>query len=928
MLTPKAQLNLKSAKEYFREHLCVGDYYSVEQTIAGEWFGVGAEKLGLDGTVNEKAFLALCEGLHPQTGEKLTQRKNTVRNEDGKVAANRRVFYDFTFSPPKSVSVVALYQDVRIIELHNCAVRLAMAELEKFAETRVRKAGQDGERSTGNLIGAAFQHDTSRELDPHLHTHCVVLNATFDPVENRWKALQAAAMYRAQKFAENYYYHELSKGLRLLGYEIENNARGFEIKGVPESVTARFSKRHRQIDEETKKRIEREDLRGNVKALRKQVAHDERKRKIKDSTAARLRPYWAKQMTADEASALNALRALKPQRPQAADAGGIVAWADEHLFERRSVIQDYELLSTALAHGRGETFTLADVTRAIEARDYIRDEGTRKLTSREVLRCELEIVLAARSGRHRHAPLNANFEGSSALEPEQKAAVTQILSSRDFITLFRGGAGTGKSFALKEVERGVVAAGRPVVVLAPQRQQVRDLQKEGLAAQTVAQMLTAKQLPAKAVVMVDEAGQIGGRQMRELICLVQSQQGRLILSGDTRQHGAVAASDALRAIEEHGRLKPAEIRVIRRQNPALAQSQAEHAFIRAYRAAVKAAAAGEVVESFDRLDRLGCVRELGERERREVLATEYLAAVAKSESALVVAQTWNEVRGVNEAIRERLRAAGKISAGTALTAFQAVDSTEAQKRDASLYQPGRHAYFLRRYGRFSAGDFCEITGADERGVELVKDGKSSRLSYRYTDRITVAAASEFEIGVGDRLQLKFNGSSVEGAPLSNGELVTVRSVRPNGTLLVEDESGTRKTLAAAQRLFNRGYAVTSYASQGKTVDTVLFADAANRAATNRNQWYVAISRGRKRVVVFTPDKDELRANIRRLGERELALELKAGAGVLADESCQRVRRLPAWTRRAWQIIRNVQRQRFIAQHQARARESQQIRVRL
>jgi conjugative relaxase-like TrwC/TraI family protein len=92
-----------------------------------------------------------------------------------------------------------------------------MIELEKFAETRVRKSGQNGDRVTGNIIGAAFRHDTSRELDPHLHTHCVVLNATFDPVENRWKALGAVGMYRAQKFAENCYYHDLAKGLRGLG---------------------------------------------------------------------------------------------------------------------------------------------------------------------------------------------------------------------------------------------------------------------------------------------------------------------------------------------------------------------------------------------------------------------------------------------------------------------------------------------------------------------------------------------------------------------------------------------------------------------------------------------------------------------------------------------------------------------------------------
>ena len=61
MLRPKPQLNLQNAREYFREHLCVGDYYSEGQKVTGEWLGEGAKRLGLSGTVSEKDFLALCE---------------------------------------------------------------------------------------------------------------------------------------------------------------------------------------------------------------------------------------------------------------------------------------------------------------------------------------------------------------------------------------------------------------------------------------------------------------------------------------------------------------------------------------------------------------------------------------------------------------------------------------------------------------------------------------------------------------------------------------------------------------------------------------------------------------------------------------------------------------------------------------------------
>ena len=71
----------------------------------------------------------------------------------------------------------------------------------------------------------------------------------------------------------------------------------------------------------------------------------------------------------------------------------------------------------------------------------------------------------------------------------------------------------------------------------------------------------------------------------------------------------------------------------------------------------------------------------------------------------------------------------------------------------------------------------------------------------------------------------------------------------------------------------RGFAITSYASQGKTVDHVLFSDSAIKAATNQQQWYVTISRGRKGITIFTSDKAQLGENIQRSGDRPLAMDL-------------------------------------------------------
>ena len=105
--------------------------------------------------------------------------------------------------------------------------------------------------------------------------------------------------------------------------------------------------------------------------------------------------------------------------------------------------------------------------------------------------------------------------------------------------------------------------------------------------------------------------------------------------------------------------------------------------------------------------------------------------------------------------------------------------------------------------------------------------------------------------------------------VTNGELVTVKNVRADGRIDLADG----RTLDASFREFLPGYAVTSYGSQGKTVDYVLFSDSAVRTATDRRQWYVTISRGRRGIRIFTPDKEQLRENVIRSGDQPLALDL-------------------------------------------------------
>ncbi|MGI8431523.1 MAG: AAA family ATPase, partial [Chthoniobacterales bacterium] len=632
-----------------------------------------------------------------------------------------------------------------------------------------------------------------------------------------------------------------------------------------------FSKRHREIDAQLQRLLAEhpEKAVGNVRDIRERLAHKERSRKRQDMPRDRLRQLWQEQLAVEDRATLKLPGgAEKIPKVSAAES---VDWAEAHLFDRRSVVQEQEIWRYALERARGSALSVDSIKAETAARSYIRQENG-KLTRRDVLARELQIVRLANDGIGRFAPLAARSrEGPDDLASDQHRAFNRIVASRDLVTLFRGGAGTGKSYVLRRVQSALEGAGHRTLVLAPQRQQVLDLEKDGLArGQTVAEFLTGDSTPQHSVVIVDEAGQIGAKQLLELLSRVKSADGRVILSGDTRQQGPVEASDALRAIELYSGLNSAELNAIRRQDPTRAANEAQRAQIRNYREAVKRASENDVVGSFDKLEEVGAVEECSPDALRSNLASAYVDVIAKKENAIVVSQTWDEIDELNEKIRSQLRQQKYLGESEVeFTALRQIDLTAAQKQDPRFYPSDHVVVFNRRVGPCQRGDVGRIYGFVKGGAVIDTGYSVHRLKDSQLDALNVCRPQALSISRGDRLQLKANAKTSAGQKFANGELVTVAKIGANGEIKLTDG----RVLPASYRQFVRGYAVTSYGSQGKTVDHVLFADSAIRAATNTQQWYVTISRGRKSIRIFTPDKEALRKHVTRSGDRALALDL-------------------------------------------------------
>lgn len=888
MIAIKCQTNLGNASTYFREHLSSGDYYENQGQSPGSWFGQGASELGLDGEVKEKDFLALCSNEDPRTGKRLTLRKNELRNGGD---PNRRIFHDFTFSPQKSVSIQALvHGDDRIKEAHEKAVRTALKELEQFAGARVRSKqdvlyGKD--RRTGNITAATFTHETSRAVsegaipDPQLHTHAVVFNCTKGG--DQWKALQTVDMLKAQSYANAAYDHELCKQLKQMGYSIRDTERGWELANIDDKTIEKFSKRRKAILEKTAE-LEAEGATRSHHDLKDAVAHDARIRKQGNQTADALRTDWQAQMSAQELAAgqiphpvavpkLSAQELSDLHKEHLLSADDALQWAKEHTFERNCVVKESQLMAEALKFGRGEDWSIEDLKAACAVdSEILREAGTGRITTEAALKREKYILSCVENGKSQFQPLAGGLlESAGTLNDLQRQAAESILESRDFLTVFRGGAGTGKSYTLAHVANALEASGKELVVLAPQNSQVSDLRKDGFTnAKTLSSFLAGKdELSANSVVICDEAGQIAGEDMAKLMAKAKLSGARLILSGDTRQHGAVAACDSLRAIERYAQPHTAELSgedAIQRQK------------VEWYRAAVGLAERGDTGASFDLLEKEGAIYETTLATRTTDAAIIYVENVKSGGSCLVLSQTNAEVRTLNESIRDALKETGQLDPASAIQreTLRTVDLTAAEKQLARSYGNNSVIQLNRKINdQLKAGTEATFAREGDDGAIWIKVGEQEhKIAKGQLDKISVLQRENIELCRGDKVQLKANVRLNKNTKLANGSILEYLGEDEKGRLLVADQHGQKHALPAGFKQYQHGYAVTSYASQGKTVDHVLISDSQCKAATSAKEYYVSISRGRLSCTMLTADKESLRDHIHSLGERDLASDLK------------------------------------------------------
>ncbi|MGA7905594.1 MAG: MobF family relaxase [Terrimicrobiaceae bacterium] len=328
---------IRNGSTYLENHLSANDYYAQGERVTGEWVGKGAESLGLSGEVHPEDFEALRVNLRPRTGERLTPRTKEARkptlaeaaqafrakeSRSGtaqevanfrlamKPVSNRVAFFDFQCSAQKSVSILAtLGGDRRLRISHERAARIALSELERFASRQRNTPFSRQSEVTGNICAAAFTHDASRALDPQLHTHFVIANATRDRT-GKWYALNEYEMVRAVRHAGKVYQNEMARSVQQLGYSIrhlrqDGEITGFEIEGVSDSLCERFSKRREEIERQIEKFEKKHGRKPTVKEIAL-ITRETRPAELKEIATAEVLALQRAQLSPEESTQLQA----------------------------------------------------------------------------------------------------------------------------------------------------------------------------------------------------------------------------------------------------------------------------------------------------------------------------------------------------------------------------------------------------------------------------------------------------------------------------------------------------------------------------------------------------------------------------------------------------------------------------------------------
>ena len=1000
-------------------------YYSTDgQEFAGCWGGKGAEMLGLKGRVTDEAFASLCNNLHPITGKQLTPRMRSDRRPGFDCNFNVPKSVSLLYAWTKDERIIWALRQAQLdtlLEMQNeAATRVRAGGVEDgdrktgvlvWAEIIHLTARPEGGIPDPHLHSHCYVFNVTWDADEK-KWKALQMGRIHDEAASyeRLAAMRLAENLRSLglEIVPTEHAFEIAGISRELVEKFSRRSKTIEEEAIRRGITdpAEKAKLAALTRERKSKSLLISELEpfwwGNLlpeeaKALNAGKTLLQRSRAVelsKQMAGETIGPASA----VESSKALGTMDGLPPVRTreiaassdflgtrQEAKTAGVerrrslnqktrpvpsanitvnvtehdrraVFLAIEHIFERESAVTELQLIAEASKKWCIDKTTLAGIRQVVAEAPLIRRVRDERLyvTTAEVYAEEQRIIKSCQDGLGRFDPMNRFWQiRDEELTAEQKAAALHLLNSRDFITGISGNPGVGKTRILREFERGAKASFNKVIMLATWGVTAHEvLRKEGFEnAETVAKLLASEKLQEEAreaVWVVDEAGLLPTREADGLITLARELGSRLVFVGDVGQHYGVERGQAFDLLLNDGKMRAVEVREIQRQRGA-------------YKRFVEQVLAGDFTRAFMSLDNMDAICEMTLEERKIALAKDYVAAIEKGESALVVAPTHVERRDVTEGIRDALKEKGhlkhrgkrmvsrelswenwqksdpaqyksgmivqfdapgkgfkmleqgvvigvrdgmvrvrcggpfqsKIKAlplsspekfsvrvnemehGDQWDVLRNLSWTDAQKSDHEHYERGLVVQMNGHVKGFALGEELDVLGVSD-GVVRVrnsadKDSRVKMLPLSEAEKFGVYERDKMEICEGELLHITGNGRTEDRHRLNNGKVCKVDHITHDGKIVLDNGWRVDRNF----KHLEYGYALTSHAAQGKTVDRVLITQSAQLSygAIDFRQFLVSCTRGSKGLKIYTDDLELLKERVSEKRERLMATEL-------------------------------------------------------
>lgn len=845
-----SNVSIEQASTYYSQD----NYYTKER---GEFFGKAIENLHFTQELTHENFIHMLNG---ENGNNESLRK---ANQTGK----ERAGMDHTFTAPKKLSIYLEMAEAKgntelseaIRKAHDQAVNATLSHIEEnYIYTRVRETkGADRVLvKTDNMIVSKFEHDTTRELDPELHTHCVIGNLTQLP-DGSWQAISNEELFNHKMLNGQYYRSELAKNLKSLGFEIEmTDAKTmlFDIKGIDQSLHDEFSRRSVQIKELLPK-LRARYPKANQAKLKEYAAQESRKAK-KDVNRDEVR-----QENLERASKLTDVDQLlstlqKPSIVHEINPQEYIQKAAHILTEQESVIKKEELFKVSMTLSLGEVGA-KELLQEIDKANLIKiDENS--YTTQEMYDIEHEIIeLANASKNTKEKLLITEIPLDPSMTDDQNKALKHILTSQDMVIGIQGDAGSGKTYMLKQLKELLNDKNIELQGLAYTGSAVDELHKgSGIASQTLhsffATQAQESEVPKEKVYIVDEASMIGSRQMHQLILKAQEQNARIVLIGDTKQFQTISAGAIFEQLQQRGMQTVVMEESLRQKTQNLKEC-------------VQFIKNKETDKAFEVLEKEDLVLE------KDDLVGSALQSYKEDANALLIVSK-NALRTrINDAIRAHKILKNEISATQSVQVKESINLTAQEKLFINTYHKDHIVFVNESKNGLKAGSEASIDSINQDTHEITlkfKDDSTKTIDIsKHGDQLSLFTCKEKSFGIGDKIAFTKNDKKLN---VKNGNIGTVQALDEQGNVTIDIQGKTVNFNLKQYNYLDHGYAVTDFKAQGATADNVVII--ADSKMAHIKSFYTQVTRAKYSVKVITDNIEQLKENVMRNPTKSTTLD--------------------------------------------------------